>query len=68
MKILYVERERYEGTVILPPGCVLLLFQPDEGHIAEGVITRLIKMGVEAPILYEIYEKVRVTHDKSEEQ
>jgi len=71
MKILYIEKNPFKGTIILPPGCTCIILDPDEGHIAEGIIGGLMQMKVSDEhyaFLYGIYEKVRVTHDKSEEQ
>jgi hypothetical protein len=71
MKILYIEKNVFKGSVTLPPGCTLIILDPDEGHIAEGIIGGLMQMEVSQEhyaFLYGIYEKVRVTHDKSEEQ
>ena len=70
MKIMYVERSVFRGTIVLPPGCVCLIFDPDEGHLAEGIIGGLMQMDVtdeHRRFLAGIYERVRVTHEKSEE-
>jgi hypothetical protein len=71
MKILYIVKNPFKGTIILPPGCTCIIIDPNEGHIAEAIIGGLMQMEVSQEhyaFLYSIYEKVRVTHDKSEEQ
>lgn len=56
-------------SIEAPDGTLVITFPPDERQLAEYVILSMAKVaeGHSKHELRELYERVRVTHDKQEE-